>query len=166
MPPRFTTSSMKQVKKAKSDSGLKYAHPDAFAFAIAACRGKGGEPTGNFEAVIKTPKSKQDAMLEVREKINTEVLEERITDYSQEWGGCHFRIHTSKQADLIVEALKTVSFGDQLNVTPYPQSFMEKAAPVLRITYDPEKEWHILSEKAYNLKFYLGLLGFCWQRGT
>ena len=154
----------KQLKKPAVQGTLKGNGAEDFVVAVAPCRYTKGElsgtETGNFECIIKTPKSRGEK--EMRAAIETYTLENRPSNYDPNWGGCHFRIETKTQYDLIVLALQGLSYGSKLKCEEVPNAFTTKPAPILKLVYDAPNDWYTLAEKAYGLKFFTSAIGFKW----
>jgi len=157
----------KTIKKPKTDNKMKGQSPDSFVVAVTACTyqngsNRGGD-TGNYEIVIKTPKKQGDK--EMREELGTVCLENYPSPFHADWGGSHFRLITYKQYEVIIETLKGLPYGDSLTCMEVPASFKTKPAPILKLHYDASREAYTLTERVYNLKYYLGLIGFKWRAG-
>ena len=155
----------KTIKKPAIENKMKDFKPDAFVVGVVPCTFQGGKSTGsatgNFEIVIKTPKGQGDN--EMKAELSTVCLENRPSNFHPEWGGSHFRIVTFKQYELIIETLRSLSYGDKLQCLEVPNAFKSKAAPVLKLHHDAPNEWFTLSEAAFQLKYFLGIIGFKWR---
>ena len=89
----------KKVKKPNRTGAsvlLKDASDEDYIVCVVPCVYKDGRgATGNFELVVKPPKSKgKSGHTEIKEASRTELLEENLSAYDDVWKGMHCRIHT------------------------------------------------------------------------